>query len=299
MALQKPEWFKVDPAKFLSDAEVDAMTAAELGACFRLLCRQWIDGYIPDDQRQVGRLARLDAAAMGEAWVTLCRFFPVVEPGKRANRFMFIEREQVVADLERRSDEGARAARKRWDEHRKKIDAAPNGSPMPDPMQEQSRAEQKESRPDQPNPVPRKRATKAKAPESLEEILGGGKGTPTWEAYWKLVGLFGPGKNPAPKTTAKLYAYAVVAFSPEHIHEKAQALARSVSAPQYLPQLAKWLEGEGYRNPDHTPTPHGGPDGTRSPQHRAAADAAWTQKLRERNAAAPAPEPDPGAAPLF
>ena len=39
--------------------------------------------------------------------------------------------------------------------------------------------------------------------------------------------------------------------------KKAQTLAGTVSAQQYLPQLAKWLEGMGYLNPDpqpHTPT---------------------------------------------
>jgi uncharacterized protein YdaU (DUF1376 family) len=142
MAIQKPEWFKVDPAKFLSDAQVDVMSTLELGACFRLLCRQWIDGSIPDDQRLLARLCRLDASSMSEAWVTLGSFFPVVEPGKRANRFMWIEREKVVAALERKSDEGTRAARKRWDEVRNKVNATPIGLPMPDPMQDQTRPEQ-------------------------------------------------------------------------------------------------------------------------------------------------------------
>jgi hypothetical protein len=59
---------------------------------------------------------------------------------------MWIERDKVIADLERRSDEGTRAARKRWDEVRNKPYAIPNGSPMPNPlgnpMQDQSRADQ-------------------------------------------------------------------------------------------------------------------------------------------------------------
>jgi uncharacterized protein YdaU (DUF1376 family) len=142
MAIQKPEWFKVDPAKFLSDGQVDAMSTSELGACFRLLCRQWIDGYIPDDSHRLARLCRLDDAAMGDAWLTLCHFFPVVEPGKRANRFMWIEREKVVTELERRSDEGTKAARKRWDTARLKLDGTPSGSGIPVPMQDQTRPEQ-------------------------------------------------------------------------------------------------------------------------------------------------------------
>jgi uncharacterized protein YdaU (DUF1376 family) len=144
MAIQKPEWFKMDPAKFLSDAQVDAMSTLELGACFRLLCRQWIDGFIPDDLHLLARLCRLDATAMQEAWVTLEAFFPILEPGKRANRFMWVEREKVIADLERRSDQGTKWARKRWDESRKHAtpNARPNGSSIADPMLDQTRAEQ-------------------------------------------------------------------------------------------------------------------------------------------------------------
>jgi uncharacterized protein YdaU (DUF1376 family) len=149
MAIQKPEWFKMNPAKFFSDAQVDVMSTLELGACFRLLGRQWIDGHVPDDLRLLARLCRLDDVSMAEAWVTLSSFFPLVEPGRRANRFMWMEREKVVADLERRSDEGTRAANKRWNEARKKCDATPimepNGSRMPnpiqDPMQDQTRPE--------------------------------------------------------------------------------------------------------------------------------------------------------------
>jgi uncharacterized protein YdaU (DUF1376 family) len=149
MALGKPTWFKMDPAAFLSDGQIDTMSTIELGACFRLLCRQWLDGHIPDDQHVLARLCRLDADSMAQAWQTLSQFFPVVEPGKRANRFMWIEREKVIADLERKSDEGRRAAHKLWAAKRSanpSLDALPsglpNGSPMPDPMQEKSRVEQ-------------------------------------------------------------------------------------------------------------------------------------------------------------
>jgi uncharacterized protein YdaU (DUF1376 family) len=153
MALGKPTWFKMDPAAFFSDAAVDAMSTLELGACFRLLGRQWIDGCIPNNLRLLARLCRLDDATMAEVWVTLCVFFPVVEPDKRANRFMWIEREKVIADLERKSDEGRRAANKLWTAKRS-ANASPNASPneppsgssngssMPDPMQEKRRVEQ-------------------------------------------------------------------------------------------------------------------------------------------------------------
>ena len=49
---EKPFWFRMDPAAFLQDKDVVLMTTLELGAYFRLLCRQGIDGYIPDDTRK-------------------------------------------------------------------------------------------------------------------------------------------------------------------------------------------------------------------------------------------------------
>ena len=152
MAIQKPEWFKMNPSKFLADTLVDVLTTLEFGACHRLMYRQWIDGYIPDDQHLLARLCRLDAVAMGDAWVTLSRFFPVVEPGKRANRFMWIEREKVVADLEKRSDEGTKAARKRWDDVRKILIPHPLGHPS----QTQCKSRPDQSRPDQSRPDQRK-----------------------------------------------------------------------------------------------------------------------------------------------
>ncbi len=137
-----PDWFKLYPAKFLADAKIDALSTLELGACLKLLCRQWLDGWIPDDIRVLARLCRLDEASMADAWISLADFFPVFGPGKRANRFMWINRDKVVADLERRSDEGTRAARKRWDaQGSSKANGSPNGSPMPDPMLDKSRVD--------------------------------------------------------------------------------------------------------------------------------------------------------------
>lgn len=101
--------------------------------------------------------------------------------------------------------------------------------------------------------VPRKRVTKLKDEATLESILDG-KGSPLWEAYWELVGIFGPAKNPAPKTTARLYRLALEhELMVEDLHVKAQELLKATSDPKYLPQLAKWLEGEGYRNPNQVP----------------------------------------------
>ncbi len=119
----------------------------------------------------------------------------------------------------------------------------------------------------------RKRSTVTpKEPESLETILGGGKGTPVWEAFWRLASTFGPAKNPAPKRSARFYAEALgrTGLIPEQIQAKAETLARSVGEPKYMPQLVTWLENGGFLNPE--PQPHATPAADGIPDDRRTAD---------------------------
>ena len=132
----KPDWFKLYPSRFLQDGIIDQMTTEELGCCVRLMCRQWLDGSIPDDLDRLARICRLDRSGMGQAWVTLCQFFPPLSEGTRANRFMFIERELVSRKMEDKSRKGLEAATKRWDEVRKNKDGSPMPNPLGNPMQD-------------------------------------------------------------------------------------------------------------------------------------------------------------------
>jgi uncharacterized protein YdaU (DUF1376 family) len=110
----KPFWFPIEPAAFLSDSLVDQMTTLELGACFRLLCRQWIDGDLPDDKEQLRRLARLSKPEMDDAWEVIQRFFPEVGKGKRANRYANEKRKEVQETLTKRHEAGVLGAERRW-----------------------------------------------------------------------------------------------------------------------------------------------------------------------------------------
>jgi len=115
----------------------------ELGATLRLLCRQWLDGYVVDNPQILARQCRLSTAEMEMAWPILSQFFPVIESGKRANRFMWIERQAVMADFETRRDAGRAAAQRRWDAKKASSrgegdeihdgDTSPNGSPNAGP----------------------------------------------------------------------------------------------------------------------------------------------------------------------
>ena len=68
----KPDWFKLYPSRFLQDGIVDQMTTEELGCCVRLMCRQWLDGSIPDDLDRLARICRVDGSGMGQASAGRC-----------------------------------------------------------------------------------------------------------------------------------------------------------------------------------------------------------------------------------
>jgi uncharacterized protein YdaU (DUF1376 family) len=153
---EKPDWFKMSPAQFLQDGIIDAMSTLELGATFRLLCRQWIDGDLVDDKGMLARQARLTEEEMERAWPVLSQFFRSLDNGRRANRFMWVERQAVAAKCESKSDTFRALARKRWDNARKPADRSNDGdvegnaarnaqryaARIRDAVQEQSREEQ-------------------------------------------------------------------------------------------------------------------------------------------------------------
>jgi len=56
---RKPRWFKLSPAEFLADRNVERMTIQEFGLYCYLLMRAWLDGGIPASLPEVGRYAML------------------------------------------------------------------------------------------------------------------------------------------------------------------------------------------------------------------------------------------------
>jgi hypothetical protein len=91
------------------------------------------------------------------------------------------------------------------------------------------------------------------AEETMQMILGGGKGTPIWEAYWQLHTAFGGDKgfkNCRPKDTARLFASAARAGADlQKIVLRAEMMRRGTEI-KFMPQLFNWLDGLGYVSPD-------------------------------------------------
>ena len=70
-----------------------------------------------------------------------------------------------------------------------------------------------------------------------------------YDNYWRLANLFGPNKNYQPMQSAPLYLQALQHTTHESIFTQAVRITR-LTEPKYLPQLTKWLEGQGYMTPE-------------------------------------------------
>ena len=98
---------------------------------------------------------------------------------------------------------------------------------------------------------PAKKGRKAKAPK-VEDQPASNMATllsdpATRTAYWKLASAFGPTKNPAAKTTARLFVEAINSGADmDSIVNAGIALVSGINDVKFLPQLQKWLAEESY-----------------------------------------------------
>ncbi len=101
MSTKKP-WFPLYAADFLTDTQ--AMSYEALGAYFRLLCYQWINGSIPRPPSQMSRIIGCTLDELDGLWIELeCKF----EGDHVTVRNGRLERERIRAD---KISEGARVA---------------------------------------------------------------------------------------------------------------------------------------------------------------------------------------------
>lgn len=306
---ERAAYLRVFCVHLLTDEDFETLDRAQFGSACLLMFHAWAkQGSLPADPRKLAALARCTVGELEDlraAWpklVPLEDLDDTAEPGARVTiPYLWREWQQVMGFYEaqrQRSAQGVAARKAKGspeppaDHPKPEPMGQPMGQPLGVPYQDQDQDQdqaKKEGSKDPSTPAPRKRGPAAKKADSLEDILRGGKGTPTWEAYWKLAGTFGgQPKNPAPMTTARLYVQALDAGATlEQIQAKADTLRAGTSEIRYMPQLQKWLEGQGYLTPDlSTTTPGGthGPAMPSTPHHRSATDASFAQQLQAHRA---------------
>ena len=107
---------------------------------------------------------------------------------------------------------------------------------------------------EKPKKPKREKPAKPKKPEdqSLEQILGG-KGSQTWERFWKTLNVWPRDKNPAPKTTALAWLKACEKADAKNIyvaalHYRDQFLPpiREADETHFMRSPVVWLNEEGW-----------------------------------------------------
>ncbi len=101
---------------YIGDYLADTMhlSAVEHGAYLLLLMQQWRSGPLPDDDRHLAAIARVDLAAWKrQVGPTIRRFFEVTADGLVQKR-LEAERQKAAAIIEKRATAGKKGAARRW-----------------------------------------------------------------------------------------------------------------------------------------------------------------------------------------
>lgn len=106
--MSKPPAFQLYAADFLTDT-VD-LSNEEVGAYFRLLCYQWVNGSLPAQLELISRLAHAELPAFESVWASIQAKFTVGEDGRLRNRRMEEVRQKAIRFHESRVSGG----KSRW-----------------------------------------------------------------------------------------------------------------------------------------------------------------------------------------
>lgn len=105
---------------YASDFYVDTAdwSVAEIGAYFRLLMAEWVNGPLPDDTKRLARIATLDHGNFVKLWgPTLQGKFVKNGNGTLYNRRLEEEREKQANYIEKQRIKGSKRAEKMWEGH--------------------------------------------------------------------------------------------------------------------------------------------------------------------------------------
>jgi uncharacterized protein YdaU (DUF1376 family) len=117
----KRPWFPLYATDWLTDHRVRLLSVEARGLYIDLLCHQWAEGGLPDDERHLARIANLNPRTFRRIWTEIERFFSRNSAGIRLNHRL--EKERKHAD--EKSEMSAKAANTR---HHGDADALPSQS---------------------------------------------------------------------------------------------------------------------------------------------------------------------------
>lgn len=115
-------------------ADTSHLNAAEHGAYLLLIMHYWTTGGLPDDDRQLARIACMTTAEWRRARPTVAAFFDAAWRHKRIDR----ELARVDETSSKYAERAKKAASKRWSKHDDKHASSMLGAPEPQPHPEKN-----------------------------------------------------------------------------------------------------------------------------------------------------------------
>lgn len=108
---EKLDWFPLYVYEFITD--IAGWYNSEVGVYFRLLCHQWIDGYLPGDLDRLARLANEPEDSFKKIWENIGSKF-IISNNKHYNLKLEKIRKQQQKFIEKKSEAGEKGAEARW-----------------------------------------------------------------------------------------------------------------------------------------------------------------------------------------
>jgi uncharacterized protein YdaU (DUF1376 family) len=145
--------FQFYASDYLSSSSVEDMTLEAEGAYVRLLARQWLDGWIPNDIGKLSKFCkRISQKRMADLWETYLKGqFEEIEPGRLANAKLEEVRQNQERFIASRRDAGRKGneekARRKADAERAQSDGTADAQRSPSSSSSTSSSKKKNKTP--------------------------------------------------------------------------------------------------------------------------------------------------------
>jgi hypothetical protein len=106
-------WFPFDAEEFLSTSAFILMSLEERGAYITLCSWQWLEGYLPGEEKDLARLLNLGVRDFRRVWKSLGPLFPMLLDGTRQNPVIADARTHQKWKRERLREAGRRGGKKK------------------------------------------------------------------------------------------------------------------------------------------------------------------------------------------
>jgi uncharacterized protein YdaU (DUF1376 family) len=221
--MKSPPFFPIYPADMLSDNKFAFLSHEEMGACFLLMCWQWLNGSVPDDAHRLSVILKCDNSVITKLYPTLKTVFDgPAEAGQMRNEWLNVQRLRLMTERCKKSVGGKVGMQHRWASDNIVITDRHNN------RTEQNRTITEEKK-QTPSPTTRKRKPKAYSPspkfeEAYQLYPRHVAAKEAWDAWAKLA----PSGELLDKIMAGISAY---------------ALAMEKTPQDKIKHFSSWLNG--------------------------------------------------------